>query len=104
MARQGCLFVFTEVRLIAAAAGLWSPLNNFLAFHIFLCLLPFFKTIGAGKILGILCANLKHNSKTPRHRVSEKSTHTCAIKFITYILDQISKVRKDFLINRTIDA
>ena len=54
-------FVFTEVRLITAtaAAGLWSPLNNFLAFHIFLSLLPFFKTIGAGKILGILCADLK---------------------------------------------
>ena len=59
-ARQGCLFVFTEVRLITAAApGLWSPLNNFLAFHIFLSLLRFFKTMGAGKIFGILCADLK---------------------------------------------
>ena len=61
--RQGRLFVFTKVRLItaaaAAAAGLWSPLNNFLAFHIFLSLLPFFKTIGAGNIFGILCADLK---------------------------------------------
>ena len=56
---MGRLFVFTEVRLIDAAAGLWSPLNNFLAFHIFLSLLPFFKTIGAGKIFGILCADLK---------------------------------------------
>ena len=57
-ARQGRLFVFTEVRLIAAA-GLWSPLNNFLAFHIFLSFLSFFKTIGAGKIFGILCTDLK---------------------------------------------
>ena len=51
-----------------------------------------------------LSFNLKHKSKTPRHRVSEKTTHTCAIKFIRYILDQIFKVGKDFLINRTIDA
>ena len=57
-----CLFVFTEVRLItAAAAGLWSPLNNFLAFQIFLSFLSFFKTIGAGKFFGILCADLKLN-------------------------------------------
>ena len=56
--RQGCLFVFIEVQLITAA-GLWSPLNNFLHFQIFLSFLSFFKTIGAGKIFGILCADLK---------------------------------------------
>ena len=43
----------------AAAGGLWSPLNNFLAFQIFLSFLSFFKTIGAGKIFEILCADLK---------------------------------------------
>ena len=37
------------------------------------------------------------------HRVLGKSAHTCAIKFITYILHQIYKVGKDFLINWTID-
>ena len=53
-------FVFTEVQLITAtAARLWSPLNNFLAFQIFLSFSSFFKTIGAGKIFGILCADLK---------------------------------------------
>ena len=57
--RPVSLFVFTEVRLITAAAGLWSPLNNFLAFQIFLSFLSFFKTIGAGKIFGIPCADLK---------------------------------------------
>ena len=51
--------VFTEVRLITAAARLWSPLNNFLAFQIFLSFLSFFKTVGAGKIFEILCADLK---------------------------------------------
>ena len=29
------LICFTEVRLIAAATGLWSPLNNFFGFQIF---------------------------------------------------------------------
>ena len=48
----------TEVRLIAAAAGLWSPLNNFLAFQIFLSFLSFFKTIGAGKIFGYFAQTL----------------------------------------------
>ena len=99
-ARQGCLFVFIEVQLITAA-GLWSPLNNVLHFQIFLSFLSFFKTIGAGKIFGILCADLKHFSKTPCRRVSE-TTNTCTIKLIKYILDQIRT--KDFLIIRTIDA
>ena len=40
-----------------------------------------FKTIGAGTIFGILCGDLKlylkHFSKAPRHRVSEKTTHLC---------------------------
>ena len=48
-----------KFRLITAAAALWSPLNNFLAFQIFLPFLSFFKTIGSGKIFEILCADLK---------------------------------------------
>ena len=94
-------------RLItAAAAGLWSPLNNSLGFQIFLSFLSFFKTIGAGKIFVVLVetlsfteGNLKHFSKTPHCRVLEKNTHTSAIKFIRYILDLYLQVGKDFLIN-----
>ena len=41
------IFVFTEVRLIAAA-GLWSPLNNFLVFQFFF-LLIFLKNYRGGK-------------------------------------------------------
>ena len=54
--------------------------------------------------LSFTLGNLKHFSKTPRHRVTEKTTHTCVIKFIRYILDLYPQVGKDFLINRTIDA
>ena len=72
-ARQGRLFVFTEVRRItAAAAGLWSPLNNFLAFQIFLSFLSFFKTIG----VGIYQVHSRPNFQG-RKGFSHQSDHRC---------------------------
>ena len=53
------LLIRFHISLITAARGLWSPLNNFLGFQIFLSFLSFFKTIGAEKNFGILCGDLK---------------------------------------------
>ena len=38
--------------MAAATVGLWSPLNNVLAFQILFSFLSFLKTIEAGKIFG----------------------------------------------------
>ena len=67
-------------------------------------LLSFFNTVGAGKIFWILCGIYKVFFKNTLSSCFVKTTHTCAIKFIRYILDLYPQVGKDFLINRIIDA